>query len=439
MTMSFLDEAAEGEWVLRIERAREPEGKRHGNEKAQLRADFTSRGLISSSAFFSALRDEDLNHLRQLIRIAREELFTVVEARNIRLSNDDVKAIMAHLQESVRERGEQIQQEQRHLARERGLPSLADKQLQMMIDQAIHKEVAVEVSIRALEVRRKQEADGETTATGLPPTRSSRLAVTTGEAPSDITRLRRIKISVAELLDAARTIPTREVHRCSDLDGNWVSSSTYMDWARCGLAAEDDCGLSNCVAYAKRAVCRRIDALLLANHLHPFSSRKYPDRMKALTDIGIDIPGIVHELVISPRNVMEHAYERPNAAAATHALELADLLLRATQEEDDRKAVVALNWCILGGMSISDGKMDCWFHKYTEDSMLFVDPFEEPKSAKIVDGGNLEVRFARLDSFEAADAVELAKILRKNCSAGSSTDTSYPAAYYHTMKQQGGV
>lgn len=438
VTLPFLDDEANREWVLRIERAREPEEQRYRQRKGEITADFVGRGLHSSTAFLGALRDEELNHLRELIRIGREELFAVVEARNIRLSDEDVNAVTAHFQDAFRRHGQVIQDEQRTLAKERGLPSIAGKTLQMLLDQAMHQETVVEVSLRAIELRRKQEAEAKTTAGGSTQPAHPGHEVGAEAAPMTTPQLSRIEINVADILDAARTIPVQEKRTCSNLDADWVSCNTYITWARRGLAEGDDCGLSNCVVNAKRAVCRRIDALLRANHVYPFMSTHYPERMEALTQLGIDIPGIVHDLVISPRNVMEHDYDRPNADAAKHALQLADLLLRATQDEYARKAIVALNWGILGGWSVSEGKMAAWFRAHGREPMLFIDVFEEPRAAKIVDGANKEVRYAHLDSFRADEAIELAKILRQHYSGKSRSEASLPAFYYEEMKRQGG-
>src|SRR5206468_2529924 len=92
------------------------------------------------------------------------------------------------------------------------------------------------------------------------------------------------------------------------------------------------------------------------NWLHVFASRNqsYPVRIEALTQIGIRIPSIVRDLVIEPRNILEHTYELPSKRQAQHALDVADLMLRATDSEDSRGIIVALNWRVLGSYSCSD-------------------------------------------------------------------------------------
>ena len=240
------------------------------------------------------------------------------------------------------------------------------------------------------------------------------------------------------MIDAARTIPARNACTCLNLDLGWLAYDVYMTWARRGFEEGDAYGLSNCVVYAKRAVCRRIDALLWSHHLRGFMGSNYPKKIETLGRIGIPIPGIVHELVIDPRNAMEHVYEGPNAASAERALGLADLLLRATQEEDARRPIVALNWGILGGSSSSAEGMTVRFRGHGREPMLFIDVFAEPHSVKIVDGANNEVRYTELDSFKPGEAIELARIISRHYSEQSEGESGSMAVYYQEMKRQGG-
>jgi hypothetical protein len=111
--------------------------------------------------------------------------------------------------------------------------------------------------------------------------------------------LRQVLICAADLLDAARTIPSNDVSTCPWL-GHWTSAATFVEWARRGLLENDAYGLSNAIAYAKRAVACRIDVLVRYNHLTPVFDCKYPRKIETLRDVGVDVPDVVHELVIAP-------------------------------------------------------------------------------------------------------------------------------------------
>ena len=154
MTLSFLDKEAERELVHRIERAREPEEKRYRERKAAIMADHRDRGLYNSTACIGAVRNEEINHLRQIARIARDELFAIVEAMEIRLSDTDVKAISDYLAENFKRSVGFLKQELVGMAAQTGLPMGNDQAFDMQVGQAIHHEAIAEVSVRATELRR---------------------------------------------------------------------------------------------------------------------------------------------------------------------------------------------------------------------------------------------------------------------------------------------
>ena len=74
---------------------------------------------------------------------------------------------------------------------------------------------------------------------------------------------------------------------------------------------KDDWRLVSTVAYAKRAVCCVIDTLILIHHLEYAKKCNYPVKIDGLTSIGIDVDNIIQELIIDPRNEMEHKYKVP--------------------------------------------------------------------------------------------------------------------------------
>jgi len=150
-----------------------------------------------------------------------------------------------------------------------------------------------------------------------------------------------------DLLDAARTMPPGDIATCDWLS-DWVPATIFLDWARRGLTEADGYGLSNAVTYAKRAAACRIDVLLQYNHLVPFSRSMFPEKITALRRVGLSIPDVVHELVIDPRNAVEHNYQLPDPETARHAVGVAELFVGATDAEYQRSSIVAVGWNVMG-------------------------------------------------------------------------------------------
>jgi hypothetical protein len=70
--------------------------------------------------------------------------------------------------------------------------------------------------------------------------------------------------------------------------------------------------------------------------------------------------------------------------------------------------------------------------------MLFIDVFENPATAKIVDPANQEVRCVKLNSFSEKPAIELARLLRENYSHGPHSVSVAGPNYYKEMKEYAG-
>jgi hypothetical protein len=206
-----------------------------------------------------------------------------------------------------------------------------------------------------------------------------------------------------------------------------------MDWARRGFEDNTGYGYSNCVGYAKRAVCRLIDSLLLVNHMRSFLAAKYVPKIEGLNAIGIRIPDIVHELVIDVRNDIEHHYMIPDKKQAQRALEIADLILRAVVIEADRYATLWLNYEIESKSSSGPKGNSFTLERVGSDPSLFVDVFVEPVCAKIVDPANEEIRHAELGQFSREQAIAFAKIVRS--SRGGSYFTEFE---FREIKRQAG-
>ena len=244
-------------------------------------------------------------------------------------------------------------------------------------------------------------------------------------------------IAPEDLLDAARTMPLGDIATCAWLS-DWVPATVFLDWARRGLAQADAYGLSNAVTYAKRAAACRIDVLLQYNHLLSFSRSGFPAKITALRQVGLSIPNVVHELVIDPRNAVEHNYQLPGPETARHAVGIAELFVGATDVEYQRSSIVAVGWNVMGSQLLTSEREYVQFREFSDRPMLFIDVFEEPQAAKIVDPKNSEIRSTNLISFSDEQSLTLARLLRSNYARGSLSRRGAGRTFFQEMKRQGG-
>lgn len=252
----------------------------------------------------------------------------------------------------------------------------------------------------------------------------------------------RKEVEPADILTAARTIPANNVRTCNWFEHEWVPPEEYLQWARRGLQQpQDEYSLDSAVCYAKRVVCRIIDALILGNHLRYFLSKNYPAKIQGLCEVGISIPPIIHELIIDPRNQLEHDYKRPEFKKAEHAVQIAKLFLYATEKELKRKPIIALKWNISYRCSSSAKGEVIEFHGFSNEPMLFVDVFTEPVEIKVVHPKDSEVSVARLESFTQEQSIELAKKLREHYTQNwkSCGESGADAFFYKEIKRQAGI
>ncbi|MFL5243320.1 MAG: hypothetical protein ACJ8FY_14540 [Gemmataceae bacterium] len=253
-----------------------------------------------------------------------------------------------------------------------------------------------------------------------------------------IVKWKRSEVPPADILSAAKTIPLRDAHMSHFLDEKWLPAEKYLEWARRGLQIKDDMGLDIAVCFAKRSVCRRVDSLILKNHLRSCLHKKYPEKIKALCDIGIPIPDIVQSWIIGPRNQLEHKYETVRNNNGQGAIEIADLFIRATDEEEKRGCIFAVGWNVLGGMQFgSDTEMVVQFREFHSNPMLFLDIFEEPEKAKIVIPLEGEIILAPMSEFSILEEIELANLLRQHYSLPGRSERKIPVHFYLEIKRQG--
>src|ERR1043165_2714756 len=108
---------------------------------------------------------------------------------------------------------------------------------------------------------------------------------------------RRGDISIGAFIDAMRSLGRGSFHGCTGTHRNTRSADAYRQWARDAFAQNDDRGYDGAVTYAKRAVCRRVDAMLVDLHIWR-ELRTYPEKLSCLEQLGLPGHEVVHELAI---------------------------------------------------------------------------------------------------------------------------------------------
>lgn len=245
-----------------------------------------------------------------------------------------------------------------------------------------------------------------------------------------------VSSSPEDILDALRTVAVKDIEAvCQHLD-HWVEAAVYLGWARADLEQGDPRGYSNCVTNAKRAVCRRIDEMVINTNLEQLSNRNYPEKIEALARVGHTCPEVVHELVIEPRNRHEHDYEPVKKATAKHAIEIADLFVRATgvslpMERMSRPVLFGRrDWTSESGFNKEEGSY-FRFYSLPTAPFLLVDIFAPETVVRIINYPRLEVLCSPLNNFSVEENIRLAewcesKQPHKPCSWGSHKSALEP-------------
>jgi hypothetical protein len=228
-----------------------------------------------------------------------------------------------------------------------------------------------------------------------------------------------MEVKPADIISGVETLrDTVSIHRCLDLcSENTIPSKTYLEWAQRGYDEGSDYGLSSCISNSKLAVCSTLDNLLVANHLGNILKKNYPYKIDVLDEIGISIPSVVHDLIIEPRNGLEHKYMQPDKKLAKDALGVAKLALPGIS--DDFGSTIALNWTAIasfGPLAKEYNEFPGWSNSEISQSevktVLFVDVFDKTPKALLIDEDIQEIRFVNLHDFTIAEAITFAQVLR---------------------------
>ena len=151
------------------------------------------------------------------------------------------------------------------------------------------------------------------------------------------------KVSPQVIIDSATHLKPDKDWFEADLCLKWRKATTYLDWAEHAFARKDEFGWDAARCYAKRAVCCQIDRFMLASHFGRYlDKRNYPQKMHLLQEVGITLPTVLHELIIDPRNEIEHGYDAATEKQARHAVEICKMFLRTIEFVADSGAIISL-------------------------------------------------------------------------------------------------
>lgn len=133
----------------------------------------------------------------------------------------------------------------------------------------------------------------------------------------------------------------------------------------------------------------------------------------------------MHDLVIDPRNDLEHRYVLPNKSLAKNALGIAKLAVSGIS--DDCGNTIALNWTAMASFSALTkeynefpGWSNSEISQSNDKTVLFVDVFDEIPKVLLVDEDIQEIRFVNMNDFTVAEAITFAQTLRSAYQAENS-------------------
>lgn len=219
-----------------------------------------------------------------------------------------------------------------------------------------------------------------------------------------------------DILDGARTINGPIGGHGVRLTYHWTSAETLMEWAMAALARGGKDGWDTAAGLAKRAVCRQIDSILVHSHLGHILGQNYGK--KALYLASLKVPGLatLRELVIDPRNDIEHAYSQATEDQARRACDIAELFLGASEEQAEAPAVLDLGWDFEWAGSPMAGPEDERHSakvtlKKDHPPFLFVTGYPDAPEAVILMPGEETAHFCLLKEFKAEQALQLNEMI----------------------------
>ena len=218
------------------------------------------------------------------------------------------------------------------------------------------------------------------------------------------------KVNPGELLDGLKTIDYHNRYFCSTTCREWIESDKYIEWAKEMILADTDCSRNAALVFAKRAVCREVDTIVVKSHLYSLVGKDYKQKLKALKSLECPAPNIIHDLILEPRNQSEHEYLLPTIQECEHAVEVAELIVeRLSPFSEVDTPVFVLPSC---NVTISSGAD---YYRFRVENMP-VDPLvlvdickANGKTISIIYPKDREILTANLFQFEFSECIQLGK------------------------------
>jgi hypothetical protein len=251
----------------------------------------------------------------------------------------------------------------------------------------------------------------------------------------------REKISPSDILDAARTIPVSNNRVTMNLTGRWIGARHYLEWARAALERGGEDAWDSASSLAKRAVCRQMDGILAHNHLGCFHGSNYKQKSEYLAELKVPALALLRDLVIAPRNGIEHAYELATEDQARRACDIAELFLGATDKEAEIPAIMALGWNVNVSESIctAPGK-EHHFLKIdltkTSAPMLLISGYPEAPEATIIHPQEETLRTCAFKEFKSEEIIRLNTRLRECLKSMSYSSRSLGEVFNKAIREQ---
>lgn len=208
---------------------------------------------------------------------------------------------------------------------------------------------------------------------------------------TEITKVIYAKISIDEFLTRMKGVKlnaTVSAIVCK----HWPQPKKYMDEAAEQRASEN---FSMSVGLSKKAVCVAIDRLIHACHLEKYRNKNYVQKIEKLEKLGIEIPLVIHDLIINVRNRDEHEYTDATSIEARYAIEIATLFLGWLEHLEETNSSCAVVFAgdyegmrILQNMACLSGKEGMEFHGSPKKPYLFFDQSADTPQIKLVDPSN---------------------------------------------------
>ncbi len=240
-----------------------------------------------------------------------------------------------------------------------------------------------------------------------------------------------VKEDPDDIIGALKTLSLNNISNCNWLEEEWETSENYLEWAKRGLRENDNNGFDVAITYSKKCVCRRIDSLILYNHLYPLKNKNYPEKIVTLELIGIASLKIVQKFIIDIRNELEHQYRLPTKEKAEDAINLAELAIDATQSEFERGSIVIVKSSFLYNLHCKGDSREFNFNGFSNHPMFIVDIFD--KKIKIVDPQDLTIKYSPEEDFTKDQAIEMSKVLREHYLLGNKGSNGFAKGDLRTL------